>query len=194
MVTIGADREIKGFQFGNSFDAIKNDSLYGKDEISMTSDMGLRFSVGELKPNDKMEFNSLVITPSLFRHITEWEDSQYHIVLGINGNWYDWEFEVKVPELHIELGKLEYKYEYDIHKQFNGKDENGRIKWNASIYEPDVVTIDNINYISQLTDYAKQNCLQYIDGNELYKVSDDYINKESKYEKVNKLLKIAINI
>jgi hypothetical protein len=119
--------------------------------------------------NDKMELNSLVITPSLFRHITDWEDSQYHIVLGINGNWYDWEFEVKVPELHIELGKLEYKYEYDIHKQFNGKDENGRIKWNASIYEPDVVTIDNINYISQLTDYAKQNCLQYIDGNELYK-------------------------
>lgn len=112
--------------------------------------------------NSKMEYNSLVITPSLFRHITNWEDSQYHIVLGVNGNWYDWKFRVRIPELHIALGKLEYKYEYDIHKQFSGINEEGRIMWNASIYCPELVTIDNINYLSQLSNYASNNCLQYI--------------------------------
>ena len=56
-VTIGADNKISGFQFGNSFDAIRKDSLYGKDEISMTSDMGLKFELGELLPNDKKDFS-----------------------------------------------------------------------------------------------------------------------------------------
>lgn len=57
IVTIGADRELKGFQFGNSFDAIRNDSLYGKDEVSMTSDMGLKWELGTIKSKDKVEFN-----------------------------------------------------------------------------------------------------------------------------------------
>lgn len=57
IITIGASKNISGFQFGNSFDAIRNDSLYGKDEISMTSDMGLRWEFGEFRPNDKIDFS-----------------------------------------------------------------------------------------------------------------------------------------
>ena len=57
IVTIGADANITGFQFGDSFDAIRKDTLYGKDEISMTSNMGLRWDFGELVPGDKVEFN-----------------------------------------------------------------------------------------------------------------------------------------
>jgi len=57
IVTIGMDKEISGFQFGNSFDAVRNDSLYGKDEISMTSDMGLKWELGILKPGETVKFN-----------------------------------------------------------------------------------------------------------------------------------------
>jgi hypothetical protein len=119
--------------------------------------------------SQKQTYNSLVIVPKLFENVIKWEDSQYHIVLGVNGNWYDWNFVVKVPELHIGLGKLEYEYDYNVHKQFSGIDENGRIIWNAAMYCPDMVTIDNIDFISELTNYARNTCLQYIDGNELEK-------------------------
>ena len=55
VVTIGSDKKIKGFQFGGSFDAIRKDMLCGKDDISMTSDMGLKFELGELKAGEKTE-------------------------------------------------------------------------------------------------------------------------------------------
>lgn len=57
VVTISSDRKIKGFQFGNSFDAIRKDALYGKDEVSMTSNMGLKFELGKLKPKESLDFN-----------------------------------------------------------------------------------------------------------------------------------------
>lgn len=57
IVTISSDKKITGFQFGDSFDAIRKDSLYGKDDISMTSNMALRFELGELLPGDKTEFS-----------------------------------------------------------------------------------------------------------------------------------------
>lgn len=57
IVTIGADKTICGFQLGNSFDAIRKDELYGKDEISMTSNMGVKWDLGVLKPNEKTSFN-----------------------------------------------------------------------------------------------------------------------------------------
>lgn len=57
VITIGSDKRISGFQFGNSFDAIRKECLYGKDEISMTSDMGLQFELGELTPGNKVDFS-----------------------------------------------------------------------------------------------------------------------------------------
>ena len=57
IVTISSDKKISGFQFGDSFDAIRRDGLYGKDDISMTSNMALRFELGELLPGEKTEFS-----------------------------------------------------------------------------------------------------------------------------------------
>ena len=57
VVTISSDKKISGFQFGDSFDAIRRDGLYGKDDISMTSNMALRFDLGELLPSEKTEFS-----------------------------------------------------------------------------------------------------------------------------------------
>lgn len=56
-ITIGADKEIKGFQFGDSLEAARKDSLFGKDEISMTSNMALKWEIGELNPNEECGFN-----------------------------------------------------------------------------------------------------------------------------------------
>ncbi len=57
IVTIGSNRCLAGFQFGDSQEAIRKDSLYGKDEISMTSNMALKWELGRLNPNEEVEFN-----------------------------------------------------------------------------------------------------------------------------------------
>lgn len=57
VVVVGADKSLDGFQFGDSFDAAKKDSLYGKDEISMTSNAALEWKLGNIKPDFEVELN-----------------------------------------------------------------------------------------------------------------------------------------
>lgn len=57
VVTIGANKDFSGFQLGNAFDAVRDDSLYGKDEISMTSNMGLKWDFGKLKKGQEISFD-----------------------------------------------------------------------------------------------------------------------------------------
>lgn len=57
-VAIGSQNKINKFQFGdNAKNAVRYDSLFGKDDISMTSDMGLRWELGKCESGNKLEFN-----------------------------------------------------------------------------------------------------------------------------------------
>ena len=57
-VAIGSQNKISKFQFGdNAKNAVKYDSLFGKDSVSMTSDMGIKWELGVCEPNQKIEFN-----------------------------------------------------------------------------------------------------------------------------------------
>lgn len=57
-VAIGAQNKISKFQFGdNAKNAVRYDSLFGKDSISMTSDMGIKWELGACNPTEKIEFN-----------------------------------------------------------------------------------------------------------------------------------------
>ena len=57
VVTIGSDIAFSGFQFGDSLEAARHDSLYGKDEISMTSNMAVKWEFGKIEPGIEKEFN-----------------------------------------------------------------------------------------------------------------------------------------
>ena len=57
-VAIASQHKIAKFQFGNEVkNAVKYDCLFGKDDISMTSDMGLKWELGMLKPGNTINFN-----------------------------------------------------------------------------------------------------------------------------------------
>lgn len=57
-VSIGSQNEFCKFQFGNDAkNAVRYDNLYGKDSISMTSDMGIKWALGVCEPGQKLEFN-----------------------------------------------------------------------------------------------------------------------------------------
>ena len=82
-----------------------------------------------------------------------WLDSKYKLLLLVNDTWFEYHFTLKFPELDIKLGKLKYKYDYNVCKQFNSlKNENGKaiIDWNAHMYLPDLISVNNINYINNL--------------------------------------------
>ena len=124
---------------------------------------------------------NFVIYPKMINKdfdINFWLDSDYHIDLLVNGKWYDYDFRLGVPELDIEMCKLKYRYDYSIHKQFNGM-EKRYLCYNERG--------DKI-YVSM----AGENSVSY-NGNtyDLIKINDETIyfnlNKERYYLKINDL-------
>lgn len=117
------------------------------------------------------DYNCLVIYPKLFNKdfdIIYWEDSNYTILLNVNGNWYEWNFKVKVPELDIQINKLEYVYDYNLCKQINGIKDN-KILFNTNMYIPDFVNVNNLNYIHDLIDYMRTTGLKYVNQTDVLK-------------------------
>lgn len=86
-----------------------------------------------------------------------WISKNYKIELFVNNNWYEYKFNIKVPELDIELGKLEYRYQSDLFKQFSSvKEKNGVPIFNSAMYLPDSIKINNINFINDLIKYSEE--------------------------------------
>lgn len=81
-VSIGSQNKICKFQFGNDAkNAAKYDNLFGKDSISMTSDMGLKWELGICNPGQTLEFclyfcfaNNINESVSMFNDVKK-EDS-----------------------------------------------------------------------------------------------------------------------
>lgn len=105
-----------------------------------------------------------------------WVDSDYIIYLSVNNIWYSYAFNMKFPEVNMHLGRLEYKYYLDTYdryedlygkvtlfKQLDGFGED-YIKFNSFMFQPDLVDINNTDFITDLINYAKANNLTYVNG------------------------------
>lgn len=113
--------------------------------------------------------------------IYNWVNSDYIIYLCVNNKWYTYKFNAQLPELDLQLGKLEYQYYLDTYEHYellNGKptlfnqingfytDENNveHVDFNNFMYQHDLVTINNTDFIRELVNYSQDNNLKYIDG------------------------------
>lgn len=116
--------------------------------------------------------------------ILDWVNSEYTIYLCVNNIWYDYHFTALLPELDIQLGKLEYQYYLDTYEHYeieNGKptlfnqingfymnnDGEEFVDFNTFMYQPDLVTINNTDFIKELIKYSKENNLTYINNEEI---------------------------
>lgn len=151
---------------------------YQDDNLLMSSDFS--FVSNEETYNIKH-----VIYPKFFNkdfNMNFWLDKKYTIKLLVNGEWFEYNFELRIPELDIELGRLEYKYDYQVVKQFSGFDGNIP-KFNVNMYLPDLVTINNLNFANDLFQHLEDNNLTFVDkklmDSELY-----YYTLNDKGEKI----------
>ena len=118
--------------------------------------------------SDTLEYIfNFVIYPKLINanlDINFWLESNYTIKLLVNGNWYEYEFTLGVPELDIEMGKLKYKYDHEVCKQFTHFDGNVPV-FNAHMYIPDLITVSNISFIDEY--------IAYMRNTYMYEVNED---------------------
>ena len=147
-----------------------------------------------------------------YADINYWMKYTYTLYVCVNDKWFEFPFTLNIPELNISFGKLEYKYEYEKVKQIQDaktfydalgmttkslpKDEIGIMRnfitgenssidatFNAFMYLPSLINVDNIKFTSNVIDYAnKGNLLQFVSK---YKESPIVSDNKKYYNRVH---------
>ena len=147
-----------------------------------------------------------------YADINYWMKYTYTLYVCVNDKWFEFPFTLNIPELNISFGKLEYKYEYEKVRQIQDaktfydalgmttkslpKDEIGIMRnfitgenssidatFNAFMYLPSLINVDNIKFTSNVIDYEnKGNLLQFVSK---YKESPVVSDNKKYYNRVH---------
>ena len=110
---------------------------------------------------EESQYDSLIIYPRAINNrnlANYWMDKSYVLHLNVNGVWYDYNFEIKFPELHLETGSLSYQYREDLFKQINKITED-EVDFNSFMYLPYLIDVNNINFPQNVIDYINDDQL-----------------------------------
>lgn len=137
----------------------------------------------------KYEYRDLVLYPKLFSevntndmnnkhmltddytNISNWIGGKFTLHLSLNGKWYKYEFTVKIPDIQLDFGTLNYKYydddlkfltKFNQIKELNTSEKT--IKFNSFMHEPQLTKINNIKFIENFVQYIKLTNAKYISG------------------------------
>ncbi len=121
------------------------------------------------KRDDKGSYyKNFVIVPKVFGKqydIKFWLNSELNIYLCVNGKWFTYNFNCKVPEFQLEIGKLFYKYYLDASDSYINqhgtatmfnqlqKLSDTDIKFNMFMWQPNLVKVNNIDFFDNLLNY-----------------------------------------
>ena len=92
-------------------------------------------------------------------------NADYKLRLLINNSWYSYDFNTHITEPEIHVGALTYKYDERFKQVYF--DEDGTVKFNAYMYHPELVQINNKQYVYDLHRYIKDSGITSIDGSKL---------------------------
>lgn len=129
---------------------------------------------------DSKQYQAFIVYPPRINKMNEgrfdimyWLNQRFRIDLIVNNKLYDCEFVAKMPEFNIEIGKLQYKYDSTFSQVESITDD--KIKFNTTMYLPNLVTVNNIDFVEEIQN-ASTNMINYI--NKYYKESVKFMNKK----------------
>ena len=161
-----------------------NDDVYGN--LYKLYESSFKF----IQTNER-KYQSFIIYPKLINEMNDnkfevmyWLNNKFRLDLIVNGTIHTYIFNVKMPEFNIEMGTLKYKYD-DNFRQLSSIEDN-KIKFNAYMYLPNLVSVNNIEFNEQILELSN-NLINYINLN--YKESIKFLNK--KYLNVCHLLNLT---
>lgn len=127
-----------------------------------------------------------------YADINYWMKYSYTLYVCVNDKWFEFPFTLNIPELNISFGTLEYKYEHEKARQIQDAKtfyeilkiiaENSKnlstdeienfirkedsyidVTFNAFMYLPSLINVDNIKFTNNVIDYTnKGNLLQFV--------------------------------
>lgn len=88
-----------------------------------------------------------------------WLDSEYTLDAYVNHNNYQFKFKLKMPDMILNIGTLEYQYDQRFRQLYK---EDNKLNFLSYMHMPGLVTVNNIDYIDDL--YFFQDSLgDYVD-------------------------------
>lgn len=135
-------------------------------------------------------YKNFIICPRIMKKIDMryWQDANFRLSLLVNNKWYEYRFTTKMPEPNVQLGRLRYRYwetDENYYSRFSqikhieqpSEDSDGEIIFNNFMYEPALVTVNNVNYYEDLLEAnANQHIVNYNEETiDLFKSCQDYI-------------------
>lgn len=107
---------------------------------------------------------NIVIIPKLNPRLKSdgvswWTDGEYRIDICCNGRWFSQVFDVKLPELTVQTGYLQYKYDpmfSNVHYSKNdGRNVITNEKIHDTMWEPSLVGVTNADYVSDVLKWKR---------------------------------------
>lgn len=103
------------------FESLNGDEHFYDVNIVLTREGTeiLRTKFQFMQKKGQKKYNSLILSPKLISReslpnqtygISYWADKNYRLSVLCNGRWWHYEFKLKVPEMQLSLGTLEYQY------------------------------------------------------------------------------------
>ena len=95
-------------------------------------------------------YKNLVIIPRLLNNELDWKNAHYRLSVLVNNKWFSYDFDIVIPNIYLDMGKLEYKYNLtygeDTYYPFNQLRSltNNNVEFNAFMFEPDLITINTL--------------------------------------------------
>lgn len=109
---------------------------------------------------------NFVMFPRLMnsRHTMQyWADKNYRLLLLVNGKWFEYNFVLKVPEFTLNLGRLNYTYNHELHRQVNCITDD-MVDFQSFMYLPSLIDVRNINFCRDLVQFSNDMLLhKFID-------------------------------
>ena len=93
-------------------------------------------------------YKNFVLIPRLLNNFIDYEKAYFRLSLMVNDKWFNYDFKIITPNIYLDLGKLEYKYEItngdNVYYPFKQLKSLSPLRFNSFIYEPDLVTINTL--------------------------------------------------
>ena len=108
------------------------------------------------------DYDNFVIVPKIFnsrQNINYWLEGSYTLHVMCNGKWFDYSFNIKVPEFKMNFGHLEYEYDNRLARQISSITDE-KIDFLSHMYLPSLVDVNNINFPKEVLDYSNKKTLQ----------------------------------
>lgn len=126
--------------------------------------------------------NERIYDRTKITNIDYWINQNFTLRILDNNVWYTYDFTTKIHDMHIQLGTLQYKYwnnELNNRTNFSQlsyiankyKDGEKSLAFNSFMWEPRLVTTNNITFFDDIVKYHKQQNMKYYDGSLIGDVS-----------------------